>query len=262
MRGRPALQAAQRDTPDLSGLPNQAFSDWPVPLGNRVFWDPPSVDASCDLAPLKVEPTDPAIQAGAKVREGRARKSEERLDFMRRQFQADPQTGPGGIPEEFLAKPLVGEQPAERPFHILLAHAVLRDSALISGHIDQELDRRDRPDDQLEPPVAREVGRPRYQNGLREAQGELDPRGADTPAPERGARALNEPTRQAHFAPRYTPDACPRQAGQPTGKAAADQAIRRPRRRGFKPCGRPFPPRLPLTGVHRATCTEACPALR
>ena len=78
-----------------------------------------------DRVPLDVEPTDPVIQAGAEGRERRPRDAEERLDLLRRELDPERQTGAGRISKEILLEAIVREQPAERPFHMVLTHTVL-----------------------------------------------------------------------------------------------------------------------------------------
>jgi hypothetical protein len=72
-----------------------------------------------------VEAADPVIETRAKVRKCRAMDAKERFDFLRRELEPERQAGAGGISKEVFLEILVGEQPAECPFHIPLAHAVL-----------------------------------------------------------------------------------------------------------------------------------------
>jgi hypothetical protein len=61
------------------------------------------------LAPLDVQPADPVVQAGAEAGEGRPRDPEERLEFMRRELEAECQTGAGRIEEELVPERMVRE---------------------------------------------------------------------------------------------------------------------------------------------------------
>jgi hypothetical protein len=72
-----------------------------------------------------VETTDPVIEAGTEAGEGRARDPKERLEFVRRQLEAECQTGAGRIEEELVPERMVREQPTEGPLHIPLTHPVL-----------------------------------------------------------------------------------------------------------------------------------------
>jgi hypothetical protein len=74
---------------------------------------------------MHLETADPVVETCAQVRKGRARDAKERLDLLRRELEPAQQTGAGGIAKEVFLEILVGEQPAECPLHIPLAHAVL-----------------------------------------------------------------------------------------------------------------------------------------
>src|SRR5512138_2442825 len=72
-----------------------------------------------------MEAADPVIETPRQVAEGRNRHLQEGLNLLRRELQPELQAGAGVISKEVFLESLVREQPAERPFHIPLTHAVL-----------------------------------------------------------------------------------------------------------------------------------------
>src|SRR4030095_160486 len=72
---------------------------------------------------LDIEPTDPVVELFRQARESSVGRSNQRVDLVCDQLNSKPETGAGRVPKECSPETRVGQQAAERPFHVTLTHA-------------------------------------------------------------------------------------------------------------------------------------------
>jgi hypothetical protein len=72
---------------------------------------------------LNVEPADPVIELPRQARQSSGWYAKQCVDFVRRQLNAELETGAGWVPKEVSPETGVRQQATERAFHVPLTHA-------------------------------------------------------------------------------------------------------------------------------------------